>query len=183
MPWTKEYRKEYLRQYHIKHKQKAIERAREWAKNNPERRRQISLKYEWKKTKSTAKTRAKSATWRGRRMEKLALKFFQGAIDMNEYRMGASYDIQWNGLRIDVKSRNFYIKRIDRENGRTCGQWTFNKGKNDADYYFCICKKNDKPIKFYLIPAKEFGKGICMGIDTKFEAFRIKNYVMLSSLL
>lgn len=129
---------------------------------------------------STDESIRNSATWKGRRAELLALSILDGSIDMNNEVMNNPFDIEWKGNRIDVKSCELYKRKSRR--GKTdakCGSWwVFNKNKNDADYYFCICLVEGEPKKYYMIPLCDFNKGITIGhVSKKFDKYLINNIV------
>lgn len=141
-------------------------------------------KREWsrKKYNRTQQSLKNSTTWVGRMGEILALEALDGSIDMNKDAMNnPGYDLIWNDKKVDVKICSLY-KRKKHHNKITnidniSGWWVFNKNKYDADLYFCICLKNNKPVRYYLIPAKDFSNGITIGQRSeKFDKYIIKKY-------
>jgi len=120
----------------------------------------------------------KSATYKGRRSELLALKILEGAIDMNDKVMNRPYDVEFNGERIDVKSCNLYKRKFKQGKPveKSCGWWVFNKNKGYADKYFCICMERNIPVKYYLIPKEYFNNGITIGQKSlKFDKYLFNN--------
>lgn len=176
MGWkNKEDQREYNRNYYKKNRIRIMRQTTEWAKKNPEKRREISRKHARKKNGTTDESYLKSATHKGWLMEKKALKFFPNAKHMNEEGMNRPYDIEWKGLRIDVKSSN--INKRKKKRGKPvkneqAGYWSFTKGKNNADYYLCFCLVGQKVSKIYFISSEHFGKGICVGqISKKYDKY------------
>lgn len=118
-----------------------------------------------------------SETYKGRRAELLALSILEGSIDMNDKAMNKPYDIEWEGMRVDVKSCNLYKRKLvgERKVKNCAGWWVFNKNKGVSDKYFCICLINDVPVRYYMIPAKDFGGGITIGqVSKKFDKYLLK---------
>ena len=138
-------------------------------------------KRDWarKKRNSTKKSLSKSETWKGRRGELIALQILKGSVDMNADGLNKPYDIKWRGKKIDVKSCNLYKRKNKRGKPvakKQSGWWVFNKNKNYADKYFCICMAENIPIRYYLIPAKNFNRGITIGQKSiKFDKYLIIN--------
>jgi len=115
----------------------------------------------WYITQRKTPASRNSATHKGRRMELVGIKLLPGSQDMNTDSRRHSFDILWRGKKIDVKSCEKYRN-----------WWVFNKGKTQADFYFCFCLVNKKPIKILMIPAASFGKGISVGMKSqKFDRF------------
>jgi len=132
-------------------------------------------KRNWARKKSgiTEEGLYNSETYKGRRAELLALSILKGGIDMNNCAMNHSYDIEYKGKKIDVKSCNLY-KRIKKGVRVDYGWWVFNKNKGYADEYFCICMINNVPVRYYLIPKDSFNKGITIGnVSKKFNKYLI----------
>jgi hypothetical protein len=139
-----------------------------WAKANPERRRAIARKYNRKRAKATKDSLINSATWKGRRAELHTMNVLGNCTDNNESGMNKSFDLFWEGKRVDVKSCNLYA-RPGKKKGKW---WVFNKNKGEADYYFCIGLVDDKPVKYWMIPAPAFGKSTTIGfIKSKYEKY------------
>jgi hypothetical protein len=135
-------------------------------------------KREWVRNKRgrTNSSMENSTTYKGRRAELLAVRLLKGSKDMNNNVMNRPYDIEWNGLKIDVKSCELYKRKKKRGKECACnsGWWVFNKNKNDAEWYLCICLKDNKPIRYYLIPLENFSKGIAIGQRSeKFDKYLI----------
>ena len=126
---------------------------------------------------STKETLSNSATWKGRRAEIVAMSMLSGAIDNNKEALNRGFDILWNGFRVDVKSCNLYKRKTSRGKpvGYCGGWWVFNKNKNDADLYFCICMVDNVPVRYYLIPHSGFGGGITVGYkSSKYHQYEFK---------
>lgn len=157
------------------YKNKASERASRWAKSNPERRREISRAYSRRKNGSTEETLKVSSTHKGRYWEEL-IAFIFGAHDMNQTKMGARYDLDLDGLKIDVKSSQLFMRK--RRRGKECkqknGVWIFNKNKNNADVFLCVCANGLDIVKLLLVPSEIFGRtGISVGEKSKFDKYAI----------
>jgi hypothetical protein len=180
MGWkTREQMLAYNKKYYEENKELLIKKSREWAKKNSEKRREISRRYARKKNGTTEESYLKSDTYKGWVMEKKAIKYFPGAKHMNEYGMNKPYDIDWNGVKIDVKSAVVNKRKNKRGKpvkGEQAGYWSFTKGKNDADYYLCFCLVGQKITKKYFIPREHFGKGVCVGqISKKYDKYLFNN--------
>jgi len=137
-------------------------------------------KRDWarKKYNRTDKGLSISTTWKGRKGELLALKMLKDSVDMNDDGMNKPYDINWNGKKVDVKSCNLYKRKFKRGKpvkGDQMGCWIFNKNKGYSDLYFCICMIKDIPIRYYLIPKKDFNNGITMG----YNSIKFKKYLFI----
>lgn len=102
-----------------------------------------------------------SDAYKGVRAEKLATKIL-GAKNLNDNRRRQKdYDLLWNNKKINVKSAH----RLQKRKG-SCRIWCFSlKGK--CDYYFCIAYKQNKPIKYFLIPSEDVKKYKAISISTK----------------
>ena len=139
-------------------------------------------KRDWERIKrgTTIKTLNNSATWKGRKGEKIALQILKEAQDMNCNGLNKPYDITWKGLKIDVKSCNLYKRKLKRGKSvkKSSGWWVFNKNKGYADKYFCICMIENIPVRYYLIPKENFNKGITIGQrSVKFNKFLISKTI------
>lgn len=172
MGWkTKEQKREYQKKYYKKNRERILKQTREWAKNNPEKRREISRRHARKKSGTTKNSYLQSETHKGWLAEKEVLCFLDGALHVNDGNMNRPYDILWNGIKIDVKSKNIYKRKNKRGKPvkkTQSGWWTFGKGNSEeADYYLCLCKEKGKTIKMYYIPKHAFGKGVCIGHNSK----------------
>lgn len=128
-------------------------------------------KREWSRKHNgvTKESLSNSCTWRGRRAEMIALQVLEGSVDMNKKAMNKPYDIEWNGLKIDVKSSNLYKRKLKRGKPvkKCCGWWVFHKATTDSDKYFCMCMIDNIPIRYYLIPKDTFRNGITIGWKSK----------------
>lgn len=179
MGWkTKEQQREYNKKYYLKNKEKKKKDAKKWVKNNPEKRRIIARNWSRRNNKSTQESLSKSTTWKGRRGEMIALKMLKGSIDLNKNRMNNDYDLMWNNKTVDVKTVNIYKRKNKRGKPvkkEQSGWWNFGKGKNTADYYFCICLVGHIPSRYYLIPKEYYNKGVCIGYKSKkYDKFKYK---------
>jgi len=135
-------------------------------------------KRDWSRNKygRTEQSLNNSTTYKGRAAELLALSILNGSKDMNAEIMNRSYDIEWNGFKIDVKSCELYKRKKKRGKivGYSSGWWVFNKNKGYSDYYFCICLIDNNPVRYYLIPKDDFNKGITVGQKSeKFDKYLI----------
>lgn len=129
-----------------------------WKKNNKDRIRSTFRKwylsnrnkpYYLGRSRNHLKTGEKylGTSGIGREYELLALSLLKGSIDCNSITFRGGWDIEWNGLKIDVKMRNKNLK----------GFYLFSKKKTcKADYFLCFCVDNNV-IKYILfIPNKEY---------------------------
>ena len=83
----------------------------------------------------------------GRYGERIALNLLNGSKDMNRITIHYPYDIEWNGLKIDVKTSN----RRNRPNGKF--QYSFSTKNKDCDYYYLIALDDENyPIKILFVP-------------------------------
>lgn len=149
----------------------------------PKTREELRIyKRDWarKKNNRTGKSLSRSTTWKGRRGESLALRILNGAEDMNSNGLNKPYDIEWKGIKIDVKTCNLYKRKLKRgKSVKKCsGWWVFNKNKGYADKYFCICMVDNIPIRYYLIPRKQFNRGITIGQ----KSIKFNKYLLIKTL-
>lgn len=148
-----------------KNKEKRKLYLREWRKKNRERLNKYLSDY-LKRTgnKYTYKPKGElgekyyGTCGIGRKYEKIALKLLRGSIDCNSMSFAGKWDIEWNGLKVDVKMRNLNKR----------GYWGFTTKKEPkADYFLCFCVDNEKIEKVYFIPAEVF--------KTSFPIFKNNN--------
>jgi hypothetical protein len=102
----------------------------------------------------------------GRKYELLALKILQGSIDRNKDNFHGKWDIEWNGKKIDVKSKSEIRK----------GGWDFvgRKDNDEPDYYLLFCVDNNKVVKLLFIPKDIFGKGCYISsMKSKYDKYII----------
>lgn len=88
--------------------------------------------------------------------------------------MNKPFDIKLNGKMIVVKSCGIYRRKAKRGKPvrkKQAGWWNFTAGKQQADYYLCFCLVEQKLVKTYLIPGKIFGKGVCLGQQSKYDKY------------
>lgn len=101
----------------------------------------------------------------GRMYEKIALKLLPNSIDCNLISFQGKWDIEWEGLKIDVKMRNKSVK----ENG-----WHFTTKPNPvADYYLCFCVDCGSIIKILFIPKIIFKLGVFISVNSKHDKYRL----------
>src|SRR3990167_10399557 len=138
--------------YYPRKRLEIIERASKWNKTNQERRRAIQLKSNRKIYKVDMENLLNSATYQGRKWELYVVQRLPDCTDMIiKYGHGSKHDIEWQGLKIDVKSNN----------NREQSWWSFIKNKgNDADIYYCFGLVDSQIVKVLRVPALIFGKGI-----------------------
>lgn len=141
-----------------------------------------AYKRDWirKKRGSTLSSLSSSTTWKGRKGEQIALQILEGSIDMNADGLNKPYDIEWNGLKIDVKTCNLYKRKFKRgvKVNKSSGWWVFNKNKGYSDKYFCICMIENIPVRYYLIPKEDFNKGITIGQKSiKFDKYLLSKTI------
>jgi len=108
----------------------------------------------------------------GRYGERIALSMFEGSLDMNEWSIHSPYDIEWKGMKIDVKISRARI----RPNGKT--QYSFNANNKKCSHYLLISvDENDEPKIFFMIPKNEvLGVTISYteGKETKWDKFKME---------
>lgn len=100
----------------------------------------------------------------GRHYEMIANFILDGSVRSKNFHH--PYDLEWNGLKIDVKMRNKNSK----------GKYFFSsKPKCTADYFLCFCV--EKTIKFILlIPKNVYGKFFTID-DEKIQTI-YKKYIL-----
>lgn len=108
----------------------------------------------------------------GRYGERIALNLLKGSKDMNEITNHYPYDIEWNGMKIDVKTSN---KRF-RPNGKI--QYSFTARNKDCTHFLLIAlDDNNYPIKILLIP-REVVKGVSVsftfGTISKWDKYEME---------
>ena len=132
-----EYRKEYLRN---------------WRKKNRPRLRDYFRNYIKQKPKSGKLLCGYAgSSGLGRKYELLALKLLKGSKDCNKETFSGGWDIEWNGLKIDVKVRN-----LNKD-----GFYLFSKKPTcKADFFLCFLV--DKKVKYILLIPKEDYKPIAL---------------------
>ena len=94
---------------------------------------------------------------------------------------GSHFDILIDGKRIDVKSCNLYKRKNKRGKAiknpeKQIGWWVFNRnsGEIEVDSFICIGLIDNKPIKIYKIPSRQFRNGIVISPrKSKFDEFII----------
>lgn len=74
-----------------------------------------------------------------------------------------SYDLLWNGKKIDVKVGSLYKRKFKAgkpvDISKQSGWFVFDKhGEKKIDYLFCIGLINEAPHKMWLIPYNKVGK-------------------------
>lgn len=96
----------------------------------------------------------------GRYGEKIALGALKGSKDMNEKKINALYDIEWRGLKIDVK--------VSRERKRKYGKghYSFSTKNQHCDYYLIMAlDENNDVLKILFVPRESVtGASISFGI-------------------
>jgi len=150
----KEKRRQYMREYN-----------RYWRKTERGRRYHREYMRGRRLFKGEISTFDKDNTCsKGRKWELFALSLLKGSLDNNKESFSNPYDILWNNLRIDVKSRE--IKQD--------GSWSFNRLKTcTADYFLCICLVNNVIFKILLIPKYKYKNGISIGKKSKFDTYTL----------
>lgn len=153
----------------------AKERATKWAKDNKERRREINRKYARKKHGSTEESLAASNTYKARKWEEI-FAFVLGANDKNAECFGSRYDLDLDGLHIDVKICQRYFRKTKRGKkiDDSSGWWVFQKNKNIADAFLCACLDGEVITKLLLIPNEAIaGTGITVGVNSSYDKYAI----------
>lgn len=101
----------------------------------------------------------------GRKFELLALKVLRGSVDCNEKSFSGKWDIEWNGYKVEVKSK-IAIK----------GRYSFHlKNPFIPDYNLLFCRKNDKEIeRIILLPRNEIKGKFLTVSNNKYKDFEVK---------
>jgi hypothetical protein len=102
----------------------------------------------------------------GREYEKIALSMLPDSKDMNEPIQNSPYDINWNGLKIDVKMRT-----ADRRD-----YYLFSRRlKSKIDFFLCFCVKNGNIKHIFLIPELVFGRFVSITPNSlnKYKQYRV----------
>lgn len=90
----------------------------------------------------------------GRRYEKLALDFLNGSVDKNLETFQNGWDIEWNGMLIDVKMRHLNPR----------GGYLFTRKPTcAATHFLCFCVKDKEVRWIFLFPSKIFKWGKWVG--------------------
>lgn len=108
----------------------------------------------------------------GRYGEKIALNLLKGSVDMNDITIQYPYDIEWRGMKIDVKTSN----KRKRPSGKI--QYSFTARNNDCTHYLLFpLDDNNYPIKILLVP-KEKVKGVTIsftyGTASKWDKYELE---------
>ena len=85
---------------------------------------------------------------------------------------GSGADIDWNGVLVDVKACEAWKRRPNHN-----GVWVFNRNKvkKEVKFFLCICLKDLKPYRIFLIPSSKFPRtGITVGEKSKYAEFIIQ---------
>lgn len=98
----------------------------------------------------------------GRFGENIALKELVGSVDMNDKKINSPYDIEFNNLRIDVKTSK---KRTVR--GKKKDYFTFSTKNAECDYYLLIALGDENEVLgVFFIPCTSIkGKSVALSID------------------
>ena len=160
---NKEKRRLWLKNYRIKNRKRLYKMHREW-------RLRVCPRYNYYQAKGKKIEGYYGTTGVGRKYEKIALKLLNNSIDRNINSLRGKWDIEWNGLKIDVKMRN---KRKDNCYG-------FNLKKNPvADYYLLFLVDNERIKKILFVPRKIF-KNQSLTIsdrNNKYNKYLLKFYL------
>lgn len=108
----------------------------------------------------------------GRYGELIALYILKESIDMNEVTIHYPYDVEWKGLKIDVKTS----KKRKRSNGKI--QYTFSTKNQQCDFYLLIAlDDNCFPVKFLFVPRDEVD-GVTVsftyGCESKWDKYKME---------
>lgn len=154
----KKKRAKYLQEYRRKNRDKIYQKRKEWIKKT-------GKKYNYYQPKNNYIDDLAGTSGIGRRYEKIALSILKGSRDCNDKNFSGKWDIEWNGLRIDVKMRNL----------NKYGFWGFTTKKNPlADYYLLFCVINNNIERIFLIPNDVFGLNLSISKNTqKFNQYLI----------
>ena len=115
----------------------------------------------------------KTETGKAYKWEKYAAKLLK-ARHLSFNQKGC--DLDWNGKKVDVKVSRIYRRKFAHGKSvcsKPAGWWVFNRNKpKPCDFFFCICLKNNRPYKIYMIPNKEFPKsGTTIGLRSCYDIF------------
>ncbi len=160
----KEKRQQYIREWN-----------RKWRKTHSEEYRKYMREYYWKnRMKMLGKIRQKKGLRRngnlygtcgiGRGYELIALKLLKGSIDMNAEVFSGSYDLLWQGKKIEVKMR--------KRNKRNSYGFTTNK-TCIADFYLLFCVDNKEIVRILFMHSDDYGTGLRYSLSgrSKYEKF------------
>ena len=154
---NKEYRKEYLKNYRVENRAKLYQQRKEWLELTGKKYYAGYDTEYYQKNKGKFKDRhikkeiILGTSGLGRKYEKIALELLPKSIDCNKDSFSGKWDIEWNGLKIDVKMRNYSDKY----------GWNFTTKKNpEAEYYLCFCVDNGNIERIYFLPKNVFKKCI-----------------------
>ncbi|MFA5445976.1 MAG: hypothetical protein WC262_13490 [Bacteroidales bacterium] len=156
-----------------KNPQKRLDYMKKWRKTHKKYEADYRKKYyqrigkkSWYKKYFPNRSEEMSGTCKiGRKYELKALKLLKGSIDKNRDSFRGKWDIEWNGKRIDVKSRQF--------NSRRGWKFTKKENNNEADYYLLFCLNNEKIEKLIFVPKKIFKEGIGIGKKSKYDIYQL----------
>mgnify|MGYP001600528445 FL=1 len=147
----KKYYREYMRKRleNPEHRKKSREYQKEYNKINCRTEEYKKRQREYmRRKKGITGDEFRGTCGMGRKYEKLALNILNGSIDCNFENFRGKWDIEWNGLKIDVKARNFNFNRK---------KWKFSTKLNSkADYFLCFCIRKSNIDKLLFIPQNIF---------------------------
>ena len=128
----------------------------------------LETKEEWLKTET-----GKSYIWEQWAAQKL------GAKHLNAEKFGSQFDLEWNGVLIDVKTAELFKRKFKkgRPTKNISGTWCFHsEAKYSGDYYLCIALIDGSAEKVYYIPREIMPKkGCCIGRHkSKYDEYLIQ---------
>jgi hypothetical protein len=150
-----EHRREYLKKWRSDHREQQNKYLRDYL-------RRTGKKYYVSKGEITENMAGTCGV--GRKYEKIALTMLSGSVDCNLASFAGKWDIEWNGLGIDVKMRN--------KNKR--GAWGFTTKPNPkADFFLCFCVEEEKIVGIYFFPANIFKTSLYVCDNNKYSSYRL----------
>ena len=103
-----------------------------------------------------------------------------GAKWMNQDCSNQKWDIEWNGMKIDVKMSSGYKrnrkrgKEVVRDNQVTTYAFNRNNYKKEVTHLLFILVENNIAVEMYLVPNPESQKGFCITKGSKkYEKFKL----------
>jgi hypothetical protein len=108
----------------------------------------------------------------GRYGENIAISLLKDSKDMNEISIQYPYDIEWEGLKIDVKTSN----RRHRPNGKI--QYSFSTKNKKCDHFLLIAlDDNNYPIRILFVPSEDIA-GVTVsfthGTESKWDKYQME---------
>lgn len=137
-----EQRKQYIKDWKKNNKGRIQKKFKEWYLSNKDK-----PYYNRRKRNSKLTENYFGTSGLGRKYEILALSILKGSTDCNSDTINRGWDIEWNGLKIDVKMRN----------KNPNGYYLFSKKKTcKSNFFLCFCVEDEKTKYILLIPDSDY---------------------------